>query len=97
MSENYTNLTYGNVLKDKYARQRFTKQANLLSPFLKNGVKILDIGCYTADLLNFLPSNVEYYGVDNDKKALKIAEGRGAKVFNIDLENQSLLFEWPEV
>jgi len=86
-------LIYGDVFSDKYARVRFEMVNEILSPFLKDGIKILDLGCYTADLLNLLPPTVDYYGVDFDEKALEIAEKRGAYVVKLDLENEKLQFD----
>lgn len=85
-------LIYGDVLRDKYARTRFEIHESLLSPFLKDGVKILDIGGYTADLLKLLPPSVDYYDIDNDEKALQIAKKRGAKAIKLDLENEQIPF-----
>lgn len=31
---------------------------------IKDGQTILDIGCGTAEMLNYLPNNIEYYGFD---------------------------------
>ena len=82
-----TKLTYGDMYQvDKYVRLRFDIYKSLLSPFFKDGIKVLDIGCYTADMLKLLPSSVDYYGIDTDEKALEIARKRGAKVTKLDLE-----------
>lgn len=75
---------------DKYVKLRFEIYKSLLSPFLKPDIKLLDIGCYTADLLKLLPPFVDYYGIDSDKSALKIAEERGAKILEIDVENEEI-------
>jgi len=42
---------------------------------LKKGIKILDIGCGTADILEFLP-NSKYYGFDINKKYIEKAKLR---------------------
>lgn len=85
------NLAYGDMyLNDKYVRKRFEYYKELLQPYLKKGLKVLDIGCYTADLLNVLPKDIDYYGVDGDKAALEIAKSRGAKVYEVDLEAQEI-------
>ncbi len=82
-----TELIYGDMYAaDKYVRLRFAIYKSLLTPFLKDRVKVLDIGCYTGDMLKLLPPSVDYYGIDVDGKALEIAETRGAKVIRLDLE-----------
>jgi SAM-dependent methyltransferase len=87
---NSPSLAYGDVLRDKYARIRFEICLKLLSTYIKNYPKVLDIGCYTADLLKLLPVSVDYYGIDSDENALKIAHERGAKISKIDLENEEI-------
>lgn len=85
------NLVYGDMhSQDKYVRKRFDYYGELLTPYIKEGVSILDIGCYTADLLEVLPKVVDYYGIDTDEEALEIARERGAKVFRADLETQNI-------
>lgn len=54
---------------------------------------VLDVGCYTADLLKFLPPSVDYYGIDNDENALEIVKKRGAKVIKLDLENEEITID----
>lgn len=39
----------------------------------KNGDKILDIGCGTAEVLKYLPKNVEYWGYDISEKYIEFA------------------------
>lgn len=75
---------------DKFVRQRFDMYRVLLNPFLKLRIKILDLGCYSGDFLRILPKPIEYFGIDSDEKALEIAKQRGAKVFRVDLENESI-------
>lgn len=88
------NCIYGDMYeKDKFVRQRFEIYRSLLAPFFeKRGkkIKILDIGCYSGDILRILPKNVDYVGVDSDKKALEIAHQRGARVQRVDLENEPI-------
>ncbi len=89
--KNIYDLQYGDMYEaDKWVRLRFNIYKSLLLPFLKNGVRLLDIGCYMGDLLVILPSFVDYYGIDNDKSALLIAKKRGAKVTKLDLENEQI-------
>ncbi len=46
--------------------------------FLKDGIKVLDIGCGNGRLKDYLESkaNIEYYGVDNNEKFIEIAKKR---------------------
>ncbi len=44
------------------ARKRFVEK--ILRPF--NGASVLDIGCGTASLLDYLPADVEYVGFDSN-------------------------------
>ena len=37
------------------------------------GARIIDIGCGTADILNYLPEDIEYTGVDPDEKYIEHA------------------------
>jgi 2-polyprenyl-3-methyl-5-hydroxy-6-metoxy-1,4-benzoquinol methylase len=84
-----TSIQYGDMYKtDRYVRLRFKIYAELLFPFVRSDVKILDIGCYMADLLRILPHNIDYYGIDFDKEALKIAKSRGANVIRADIEHR---------
>jgi 2-polyprenyl-3-methyl-5-hydroxy-6-metoxy-1,4-benzoquinol methylase len=80
---------------DKYADMRMQRYAELLSPYLLEGAKLLDIGCYTARLLDFLPKNkqIEYWGVDFDEKALEIAKQKGANVRFVKFDSEPILFE----
>jgi len=90
------NYQYGNMFEsDKYVRQRFAVYQSLLGPYLKKDVKILDIGCYSADILTVLPKFVDYYGIDSDAQALAIAEKRGAKTFNFNFEQGELPIKEP--
>jgi 2-polyprenyl-3-methyl-5-hydroxy-6-metoxy-1,4-benzoquinol methylase len=92
VNHNFSNLIYGDVLTDKYAKARFMKIAALIAPYIKqNGdTRLLDIGCYTGDLLTVVPKGVRYFGVDSDSQALKIAEGRGAETLNLDIEKDDI-------
>lgn len=89
-----SSLIYGDLMNDRYARMRLQITASLIIPFIENRevADILDIGCYTGDLLKILPRKVNYFGVDSDAEALKIAQARGAETFRIDLESEDLDF-----
>ncbi|MFB3897224.1 MAG: class I SAM-dependent methyltransferase [bacterium] len=88
-------LWYGDMYQeDEYADLRLKTYAELLFPYLHEGSKILDIGCYTARLLDFLPKDkhIEYWGVDFDKKALEIAEQKGAITKFVRFDSEALPF-----
>lgn len=81
---------------DKFVRMRLDVVKNLLSTYIKEGVKILDIGCYDGSMLVVLKKlgkKIDYTGVDADSFALNIASSRGAKVMKINFENAELTFE----
>lgn len=78
------------TFEDKYVRKRFGIFRGLLSPYLIQGTRMLEIGCYTANLLRFLPPFVEYFGIDIDENALEIARQRGAKTMKLDLDNEEI-------
>jgi SAM-dependent methyltransferase len=86
------NLHYGNVDLDKYMRLRSEAFARMIIPKLKESSRILEIGCYMASLLDFLPKGVDYYGVDFDDTAIEIARNRGAKVMKVDFNSQEIDF-----
>ena len=83
-------LHYGQDGFDKYRTLRLETYVRLLSPRIKNDTKILEIGCYTANLLAFLPKNVDYYGVDFDGEAIEIAKKKGAKVKAVNLDYEDI-------
>jgi len=86
-------LNYGNMfVEDPYAKRRVKQSFRLLRPYLHRGVRVLDVGCYTADILLLFPDEVDYHGVDFDPRALEIAQQRGAQVQRVDFDNQDLPF-----
>jgi SAM-dependent methyltransferase len=81
--------------QDKYSRMRFDISRELLTPYLKDGVSILDIGCYDAAMfleLKKAKKNIDYTGIDNDPMALKIAQQRGANIGSVNFEVSELPF-----
>lgn len=76
--------------QDRFVQKRFKLYKVLLTPYLKGKPKILDIGCYTADILRILSHPVNYYGIDADKQALEIAKNRGAKTIRLDIDNEEI-------
>jgi len=88
------NLCYGKMYdEDKYAYLRLVKYKELLSEYTKENAKVLDIGCYTANLYDMLPSCIDYLGIDFDDEALKIATQKGANVKKVNFENDSIDLE----
>lgn len=51
----------------------------------KDNCKVLDIGCYTGDLLTALPKSYLKFGVEMSKKAALVAVERGIKILGNDL------------
>ena len=84
------NLHYGHDEFDKYRTSRLETYAKLLSVGIKDDTKILEIGCYTANLLDFLPKDIDYYGVDFDGEAIEIARKKGAKVIATNLNYEDI-------
>jgi SAM-dependent methyltransferase len=67
--------------------------AKLLSPYLKESIKILDVGCSDAKNFKYLSranSPFRYYGIDIDKDNLKKAKINNLYVIKADLENSFL-------
>lgn len=68
-------------------RAHYTRE--YIRPF--SHAKILDIGCGTGEILNFLPLSVEYYGFDLNKNYIRYAKKkyghRGTFICN-DINNQ---------
>lgn len=58
------------LVGSKNARQQYV--THFICP--NRNDKILDIGCGTADILNFLPSYVEYYGFDLNSDYIEYAK-----------------------
>ena len=89
--------SYGDYYhKDKFARMRFDIVFSILTEFMNEGVKVLDIGCYDGAMLEILKKGTEkidYIGVDGDELALEIAQLKGARVMNINFEFEKLPFE----
>lgn len=85
---------YGDVFgRDKYVRQRYQKYQELLKPYLQPGVKVLDIGGYRGDLKLFLPSNIQYFVLDFDEKALEKAKRRNAKVKKMNFDEEKISWD----
>jgi len=90
-STQHPHLHYGLMYHaDRYVRRRVAMYASLLNPYLHPGMSILDIGCYTAELTIFLPPGIDYWGVDFDQQALRIARARMARVLCCHFDQASL-------
>lgn len=85
---------FGQMYKeDRYAKQRIITYVKLIEPYLKPGVRILDVGCYTAEIYDYLPKDIEYFGLDFDEEALKIATARGATVRKVRFDEEGINFD----
>lgn len=76
------------------------KYRTYINEFMKpwEGASILDIGCGTADILDFLPSNIDYVGYDMSKDYIRYAKnkyGKRAKFFNERVNKMTLVYEEP--
>lgn len=88
------NLHYGNLFEnDKYVRIRYDKYIDLLKDKIQGRVKLLEIGCYTAKLAEFLPVTVDYLGVDFDEKAIEIAKSNGRNVIKMNFNESEFDFK----
>ncbi len=59
----------------------------IFSNKVKATCKVLDVGCYTGDLLSSLPKHHLKYGVEMSKAAAMIATSRGINIIGNDLYN----------
>lgn len=48
----------------------------LVRPLLKTGARLIDIGCGTAEILNYLPNDIAYFGFDRNPKYIEAARQR---------------------
>ena len=81
--------------EDRFSKMRFDISTELLYPYIENGARILDIGCYDGSMLEALKKfnkKIDYTGIDVDSFALDIALKRGANVKLIDFETMDLPF-----
>jgi SAM-dependent methyltransferase len=64
-------------------------RSELVSEFIlpKKNDKILDIGCGTAEILNFLPASIKYYGFDISEDYIKSAINKFGKRGNFYCAN----------
>lgn len=84
-------LHYGHMYEDdKYARLRIKNCAELLLPLIKNTSKVLEIGCYTAEILDYLPENTDYTGIDFDIDATEFAKQKRAKIVYVNFDKEEI-------
>lgn len=85
-------LVYGMMHEeDPYVRMRFAANHKMIQDKLVPGARVLDIGCYTGDILDYLPDHIHYIGVDSIAEALEVARKRGAdETHVVDLERGDL-------
>ena len=51
----------------------------------KSNIKVLDVGCYTGELLSSLPESYAKYGIEMSEAAAYVASSRGIKIVSNDL------------
>lgn len=68
---------YGAVEENADVRERYRVTAGVLLPYLRPGMRVLEMGCYRGGLRQFFPRDLEYHGVDFDQAALQTAQTRG--------------------
>jgi putative AdoMet-dependent methyltransferase len=68
---------YDQIASD-YAHKRHqpSEKMKLAIPYLKSGMKILDLGCGPGQFYGLMPSGCQYVGLDFSKKLLAIAQSR---------------------
>lgn len=66
--------TFQNLLGAKRARTRFANNHLRITP----GMRVLDIGCGTAEILDFVPKDIEYTGYDISADYIAYAQKRFA-------------------
>lgn len=52
-------------------RRRFVSR--FINPIIREGDKVIDIGCGTGELLRYLPTNISYYGFDRNSAYIETA------------------------
>ena len=66
-----------------------------IETFLSNvkNKRILEIGCGSGGMIEFLMKTNEVYGADVSDSGIKIAKRKGLKVFKVDISEQRLPFK----
>jgi 2-polyprenyl-3-methyl-5-hydroxy-6-metoxy-1,4-benzoquinol methylase len=60
---------------------------NIILDRNKSDIRVLDVGCYTAELLSSLPENYLKYGIEMSQEAASVASIKGIKILGNDLYN----------
>ncbi len=73
----------------------FRKDLLLISSWIRNDSKVLDLGCGNGELLKILKQNknIKGYGVDNDIQNIKSSLKNNVNVLQIDLDKGLKSFE----
>jgi SAM-dependent methyltransferase len=70
---NKSDEVYSSGLLSRFLEAQRMKQA---SRFIKSGHQILDLACNEGRLLEFIPSQIQYVGIDIQQKAIEQARNR---------------------
>jgi len=72
-----TKKDYNLIAQDfSITREKEWKELEFLKDLVKEGEKILDIGCGNGRLLKFFHKNIRYFGVDFSENLIEIAKGK---------------------
>jgi len=77
----------------QFLQNKFKEVARFIQP-TNSKFKILDIGCNNGNIRNFLPKNIEYFGVDIDNEFIHQLQQKGIKAKQADLNKQELPFQF---
>lgn len=73
-----------NLISDQFSSTRYSvwPELKVLGEYIKEGDKVLDLGCGNGRLLElFKGKNVDYMGVDNSEKLIEIAKKKNPGIF----------------
>jgi len=57
----------------------------MIARLSKSNIKVLDVGCYTGELLSSLPESYAKYGIEMSEAAASVASSKGIKIVSNDL------------